>query len=171
MIMGQVFVKFKVIKDGECVYEVLPIEHAFHEIPPCEFHGHQLPRQSVESQVIDYLDSIDKTSMMVDMDWDMILDYEPYKETDEVQELFDYLRPCVQMYPSLRKPLESTIYECREILFGCGKDVKQKATETIHMLAVAHKAFTGAADMLFKIIENSISKDDSKLQLGHDRQF
>lgn len=154
------YIKFEVLKDGKHLYETVAIEHTFEEIPPSEFLGHQLPRQSIESQVIDYLDSIDKSQMMIEHSWDIIFDYEPDKQIDEVQELFDYLEPYVSQYPQLYKPIESIIYECKDILFGKGKDVGTKAHEVICILGITHKAFSSTIDMLLKLVDS-----DYKLKL------
>ena len=52
---------FRGLSDGRIVYRHIQIRHNFSIIPETEFLGYKLPAQSVESQVIDYLDSIDKS--------------------------------------------------------------------------------------------------------------
>ena len=72
-------ITFKAISERKIVHKNIAIEHNFEEIPPIKFMGVELPATSVESQVIDMLDESDKSQIMIDYDFDIILDYYPKK--------------------------------------------------------------------------------------------
>lgn len=67
-------ITFKALRGREIVYKNIPIYHNFKEIPPHEFDGLK-PAISVEDQVIRHLDEIDKRDMMIEHDFDIIIDY------------------------------------------------------------------------------------------------
>ena len=71
-------IKFKCISRGGVRNIVIPIEH---NITAPKKVGDRW--ESIESQVIDYLDSIDKWDLMVKYDIDMILDYIPYHKRNK----------------------------------------------------------------------------------------
>jgi len=92
-------IKFKCISRGGVRNIVIPIEH---NITAPKKVGDRW--ESIESQVIDYLDSIDKWDLMVKYDIDMILDYVPYhkrnKGRNEVEEFrkFCYKFCCDEVF-------------------------------------------------------------------------
>lgn len=93
-------VTFKVLSDRKVIQKTLEIEHPrFEEIPEQMFNGIKLPRTSIESQVIDYLDSIDKRDLMVENDFDIIIDYWPCKKRSkngkdkEIKEFIKFCKP------------------------------------------------------------------------------
>lgn len=141
-------VEFTVIRDHELEVLVLPIEHDFEVLPTHTLDGVELPETSIEYQVMVYLDELDKSKIMEENDIDLIIDYKIYTEVDEVQELYNYLQPLVDADESMRIPLESVISESRDILFGCGKTVEQKAHEVIRMVDISYKAAIGALKMI-----------------------
>ena len=145
-------VEFTVIRDHEIETLILPIEHDFEVLPPDTFDGIELPETSIEYQVMTYLDELDKSRIMEENYIDLIIDYKIYAEVDEVQELYDYLQPLVDSDESMRIPLESVISESRDILFGCGKTVEQKAFEVIRMVDISYKAAIGALKMINNIL-------------------
>ena len=74
-------ITFRVLSEHEEKIKTIPIEHPeFKVILASKFLGVDLPAISIESQVIEYLDNIDKTQLMIDNNWDLIIDYYPLKE-------------------------------------------------------------------------------------------
>lgn len=149
-------ITFKVLKRGRVVYKILSIEHPHYDIIPSDlFDGFEMPPVSIESQVIDYLDSIDKSDIMAKYDWDIILDYYPYKKkvrTNEIEEFIEYMRPYVEMHPSIIRPIQAVISESKDILFGHGKSNKTKAKEVLKMLDMTLRASQGTMDAIVKIV-------------------
>ena len=149
-------ITFKVLKQGKVVYKNLSIEHPNYDIIPSElFNGFEMPPVSIESQVIDYLDSIDKSDIMAKYDWDIILDYYPYKKKvrkNEIEEFIEYMRPYIEMFPNIIRPVEAVISESKDILFGHGKSNKTKAKEVLKMLDMTLLASQGTMDAIVKIV-------------------
>ena len=157
--MGKTIVTFKALRKGKVVYKNIPIHHHFEEIPEENFNGMQLPITSVESQVIHYLDEIDKRDMMVQYDFDIIIDYFPKKKRvkkNEIEEFVKFCRPYLDLYPQLIRPFEAVISESQELLFGKHKSNEQKFKEVLGMLNVSFKAAEGAMNLI-----NSIWKGTS----------
>lgn len=153
---------FKAMSDGRIVHKTIPIEHPkFDVIPSDVFLGYELPAQSVQSQVIDYLDGIDKSDIMAKYGFDVILDYYPKKHKvrkqriDEVTSLIEYMRPIVELHPELQRPIEATISEAREELFGNGRSNEAKAKEVLRMVNISLKAATGAYKSITKMLRGS----------------
>lgn len=150
---------FKAMSDGRIVHKTIPIEHPkFDVIPSDVFLGYELPAQSVQSQVIDYLDGIDKSDIMAKYGFDVILDYYPKKHKvrkqriDEVTGLIEYMRPIVELHPELQRPIEAIISEAKEELFGKGKSNETKAKEVLRMVSMSLKAATGAYMHMTKLL-------------------
>lgn len=142
---------FKVLQRGKVLFKTLSIEHPdYNIIPSEEFNGFELPPISIESQVIDYLDNIDKSDIMVKYDWDIILDYYPKKQRkrkkkiNEVADFIEYMRPLVESFPDLQIPIEAVICLGKNELFGCRKSNLQKAKEVLKMLELSYVAATCA---------------------------
>lgn len=142
---------FKVLQRGKVLFKTLSIEHPdYNIIPSEEFNGFELPPISIESQVIDYLDSIDKSDIMAKYDWDIILDYYPKKQRkrkkkiNEVADFIEYMRPLVESFPDLQIPIEVVICAAKNELFNCQKSNFQKAMEVLKMLELSYNAATCA---------------------------
>lgn len=150
---------FKGLSNGKVIRRTIPIEHNFKEIPSGEFLGYMLPRQSVESQVIDYLDTIDKSEIMAKYNFDLILDYyipkKKKSKDEEIAEFIDYLSKFVP----IDRPIEAIISEAEDMLFGQGKSNKTKAIEVIKMLTIAYKASTGTMAMVSNMFKESLLLD------------
>ena len=156
---------FKALSGGRVVYRTIPIEHPkFDVIPSDVFLGYELPPISIESQVIDYLDSIDKSDIMAQNDWDMILDYYPAKQRispmrgDEVADFIEYMRPLVESRPDLQMPIEAVICMAKDELFGCRKSNLQKAKEVLKMAEMSYCAAIGAYRNIGRIFEDCKQK-------------
>lgn len=160
-------VTFKAIRKGKVLHRNIPISHNFKEIPEVVFNGIQLPATSVEYQVMEYLDEIDKRDMMIKYDFDMILDYFPKKKKvkknkiEEIEEFINFCKPYLDSHPDLIRPFDAVIYESQKVLFGKGKSNKQKFREALSLMNVALKAATGAYIHIAKLLRES--NDEFKL--------
>ena len=150
-------VTFKALRRGRIVHKTIPIEHPDFGILPSEiFDGVELPSISIESQVIDYLDSIDKADMMAKNDWDVILDYYPHKRRkrkNEIEDFIEFMRPYVDMFPELARPIEAVMSEAQGVLFGHRKSNETKARELIKMLSMTLLASKGTLDTVMKYLD------------------
>lgn len=162
--MNKTIVTFKAIRKGKVIYKNVPIYHNFQELPAMELNGVQLPPTSVESQVMQYLDDIDKRDMMIKYDFDAILDYFPKRkrvkknEIKEIEEFINFCKPYLNLHPELIRPFDAVIYESRKILFGKGKSNKTKFKEALNLMGVALKSATGAFECINKILRESNEK-------------
>ena len=155
--VNKTIVTFKALRDGVVVYKNIPIYHHFQELPAEEFNGIQLPATSVESQVIHYLDEIDKRDMMIQYDFDIIIDYFPKKKRikkNEIEEFVKFCKPYLDLYPHLVRPFEAIIFESQSVLFGKGKTNEQKFKEVIAMLNVSVKSAWGMLRVVEKILDS-----------------
>ena len=117
-------VKFKALRNGKVVYKTLPIEHNFEVIPASNYKTLSFPETSIEYQVIEYLDTIDKREIMLKNEWDIIIDYfipvEKQKKTKEerILSFLEFATPYLEAYPSLKVPFRAIISEKTDELFG-----------------------------------------------------
>lgn len=152
--VNKTIVTFKALRDGVVVYKNIPIYHHFQELPAEDFNGIQLPATSVESQVIHHLDEIDKRDMMIQYDFDIIIDYFPKKKRvkkNEIEEFVKFCKPYLDMYPYLIRPFNAVVSESKDILFGRGKSNEQKFKEALNLISVSLKAAEGAMNLINKI--------------------
>ena len=156
---------FKAISGGRVVHKTIPIEHPKFDSTPSEvFLGYELPPQSVESQVIDYLDSVDKSDIMVEYGFDIILDYYPKntrkrkKKVDEVADFIEYMRPFIESQPDLQVSIEAVILKAKDELFGYRKSNLQKAKEVLKMAEMSYLAAVGAYKNIGGIFEDCKQK-------------
>ena len=151
---------FKALRRGAVVRRTLLIEHPDFIIIPSEtFNGYELPPISIESQVIDYLDSINKSDIMAQNDWDMILDYYPYHKRNrrnEIKEFITFMQPCVDMYPELARPFEAIMSEVQDELFGHRKSNETKAKELLRMTSISLLAARGALENVTKLMRGQL---------------
>lgn len=154
--MKSTIVTFKALSDGggKIVHKNIAIQHDFSEIPSETFLGVKLPPTSVESQVIDYLDGIDKTELMNKHGFSVILDYYVRKRKrrnqvakDEFYSFIAYINPILDDV-SLKRPIEAIISESYSVLFGCGKSNKQKFREVMNCYRISMKAVNGVIRMI-----------------------
>lgn len=150
-------VTFKALRRGRIVHKTILVEHPDFNILPSEiFDGVELPSISIESQVIDYLDSIDKADMMAKNDWDVILNYYPYKRRKrkgEIEDFIEFMRPYVEMFPELARPIEAVMSEAQCVLFGHRKSNETKARELLKMLSMTLLASKGTLDAAMKYLD------------------
>jgi hypothetical protein len=152
--VNKTIVTFKAIRKGKIIYKNIPIYHHFQELSSEEFSGIQLPATSVESQVIHYLDEIDKRDIMIKYDFDIIIDYFIKKKRvkkNEIEEFVKFCKPYLDLYPQLTRPFEAVVSESQELLFGKRKSNEQKFKEVLGLIKVSFKAAEGAIDLINKI--------------------
>lgn len=161
-------ITFKAVSEREVTYKTLEIEHPrFEEIPEQMFNGVKLPRTSIESQVIDYLDSIDKKDLMIENDFDIIIDYWPRKKRSkngkdkEIKEFITFCKPYLTMFPELIRPFRAVISNSKGILFGHHKSNETKFKEVLNLIDTAYKATQGVLNM----VTNTINKRNNKSNL------
>lgn len=159
--MAKTIITFKALSDHRIIKKDIPIEHSFQVIPPSVFAGVTLPATSIESQVIDYLDSIDKRDLMAEHDFDVILDYWPKrtrKKRDEVAEFIEYCKPYIQRFPQLKRPFGAIISESKDVLFGKNKSNETKLKEVLNMVGISNKVAMGTFDVISRILNSSNGK-------------
>lgn len=156
---------FKALQRGKVVRKTVSIEHPDYDIIPSEeFNGFKLPPISIESQVIDYLDSVDKSDIMAKYDWDIILDYYPKKQRirkkrdSEFTDFIEYMRPLVESHPDLQMPIEAVILVAKDELFGHRKSNLQKAKEVLKMTTMSYQAAIGAYKNIGRIFDDCKQK-------------
>jgi hypothetical protein len=145
-------ITFKGIDDyGRVIRRTIPIEHNFTEQPAEEFMGVLLPPVSVENQVIEYLDTIDKSDIMNKYGFYIILDYYPYIKRNKKKELEEFITYLSAIMPIDRSVI-AVISESKDVLFGKGKSNYTKAVELINMQNIAYKAAGGMLEMINKML-------------------
>ena len=108
---------FKALRHGKIVHKTINVEHSFSEIPEEIVNGIHFPKTSVEYQVMEMLDNMDKRDWMVKYGWDAIIDHYPKKPktkksiNDEIMEFIDFSMPYMDMYPHLKRPFEAVVSE------------------------------------------------------------
>ena len=157
--LTKTIITFKALRDRRVVYKSIPIYHNFKELPETDFNGIKLPATSVESQVMNYLDEIDKRDMMIQHNFDIIIDYFPKKKKvkkNEIETFIKFCKPYLDMYPSLIRPFEAVISEAQNILFGNNKSNEQRFKEVLKMIDISFKASAG----IMEIINTILNRED-----------
>ncbi|MGM9759316.1 MAG: hypothetical protein ACI30I_04265 [Parabacteroides sp.] len=148
-------ITFKAQRRGRVVYKHIPICHNFKELPSTEFNGIILPPASVDSQVMEQLDNIDKSDLMLQYDFDAILDYYPKRKRakrNEMDEFIDFCEPYLSAHPKFVIPFRKVISESKDVLFGKSKSNEQKFKETLNLVNVSLKAAMGAINLINSIL-------------------
>ena len=145
-------ITFKGIDDrGKIIRRTIPIEHNFTEQPAEEFMGVLLPPTSVEDQVIEYLDTIDKSDIMDKYGFYIILDYYPYVKRNKKKEFEEFIQYLSAVMPIDRSVI-AVVSEAKDVLFGKGKSNYTKAVELLNMQNIAFKAAGGMLEMINKML-------------------
>lgn len=161
--LTKTIITFKALRDRRVVYKHIPIYHNFKELPENDINGIKLPVTSVESQVMNYLDEIDKSNIMIQHNFDIIIDYFPKKKRakkNEIEEFVKFCKPYLDLYPQFIIPFEAVISESQELLFGNRKSNEQKFKEVLGMINVSLKASVGTMELITKILKGT--NDESK---------
>ena len=154
-------VTFKALRCGKVVHKTIPIEHEFKVIPPCVLMGQEFPETTIESQVIEHLDSLDKSDLMAKYDFDIIIDYWVKYEKpkrNEVKEFEEFCEPLFAEMPDLRRQLSAVCYEMRDTLFGRGKSHATKLNEALKILGFSYKVTSATLATLTKHLQDSHEK-------------
>ena len=167
--MKKTIITFKAItSDRRIVHKNITIEHEFEVIQAQKWHGIDLPPTSIEEQVMNQLDKTDKSQIMLDYDFDLIIDYWPKKprkkRTDEIVEFMKYCEPIFEAFPNWKRPFEAIISDHKDKLFGKRKSNKTKFEEILSIYMMTMKAANGALDMALKIFkkpnQNLLEEDE-----------
>ena len=146
-------ITFKVLKEGKIVYKTLQIKHNFKVIPPVEYKGQVFPETPVAWQVMEWLDTTDKSDMMTAFGWDMIIDYYPARKRktrdDEIREFLRFAMPYIN--DSIKRQFSATVYESKDTLFGKGKTNLTKFKEVCNTMKITNMAIAGFAEKILKI--------------------
>ena len=145
-------VKFKAIShQGEVVYFTHEFEHPDFEVkPPSEFLGVKLPETTIESQVIDWLDSQDKKSLMYDKDVYGIIDYWIPTKVKK-QTLVDCLKS-LNLSEQIYIDMLAVYKEIKPTLKGM--KVEKKVSVLLSHLGVGYSASGVAYDNITKMLRD-----------------
>lgn len=157
-------ITFKVIADHRLLRKTIPIEHNF--VPYKEFFNGQSWVVTIEQQVMEMLDNMDKKEMMDRYSWEIILDYYPStrKNRRSVQKEIDELLMIVTPYipNDMIRQFSAITYEAKDILFGRGKSHIAKVKEIRTMMSISNKSILGVLDVLSKEFKRKIETQDVK---------
>ena len=161
--MKKTIITFKAISgDRRIVHKNIAIEHEFDVIPAQKWHGIYLPETSIEEQVMNLLDKTDKSQIMDDYDFAIILEYYPKKprknKADEIAEFMKYCQPIFEVRPEWKRAYEAIVSEYKDSLFGKRKSNKTKLNEVMKIHEMIMKATLGTMDMIQKTFDKYNNK-------------
>lgn len=156
--MNKTVITFKAItNDRRIVTRNITIENEFEIIPAQKWHGIDLPPTSIEEQVMNQLDESDKSQIMLDYDFYIILDYWPKKprrkKVDEIAEFMNYCQPILELKPEWKRAYEAIVSEYKDSLFGKRKSNKTKLGEVMKIHEMIMKATLGTMKMVEKMFD------------------
>lgn len=137
-------VTFEGLCDKKVITKTIIISHPDFE----EIYREGLKPLSIESQVIDYLDMIDKSDLMEEHGFSLILDYYIPKQVDEIEEFITFL----SKYMTIDRQLRAIMYEAKDILFGKNKSIETKIEELLILLNISNKTAFGTLNAVEKIL-------------------
>lgn len=139
-------ITFKGICDRQVITKTITISHPdFEEIP-----RNGLKPLSIESQVIDYLDIIDKSDLMAEHGFSLIIDYYIPKQSndDEIEEFITFL----SKHMPVTRQLRAIMHEAKDLLFGKNKSIETKVEELLILLNISNKTAFGTLNAVEKIL-------------------
>lgn len=155
-------VTFKVLIDKKIKRVNIPIEHDFKEIPQRDFRGVSLLPTTIDEQVMEMLDNMDKSEMMIDHGWDVILDYKVRKpkksKENEMQVFATFCEPYLVKFPQLRVAFVAVTKNSANVLFGKRKSNETKFMEVLSLIDTAYKASVGTMDWITSILNGNQKK-------------
>lgn len=146
-------IKFKCLIRGKIKNILIPIEH---NITSPYYNGVRMV--SIEEQVIDYLDNIDKRDIMVKYDVDVIIDYIPYirkKKKNEVEEFFKFCQS-VGFDENTILRIGAVANSMRNVIFGKGYSNYRKAEILLSALNFGMKFTSEVLGKIMKDIDITI---------------
>lgn len=157
-------IKFKVIKDRGRVSLMSKIMNFpnFEIIPPKLFQGIILPEISVESQIIDYLDEMDKKEFMYQNDISIIIDYwvcVPKKNKISLLEAIKMSGVSEQMFFDL----EAIYRKIKPTLKG--KSIEKQAEMLFNCLDISYQSATNAYREIYKVLTTPYEDIPKKYKL------
>lgn len=141
------------------VHRNIPIEHDFKIIPGREWRGLKLPETSIEEQVIEYLDTIDKSELMDREDFSIILDYYPKRpraRKNEMREFLNFCQPYFKIHPNLQTDMMAIIVKNKHLLFKRRKSNEEKMREVLSLYDTALEARSSLVD---EVLEDDVKYD------------
>lgn len=152
-------VTFKGLCDREVITKTITISHPDFE----EIYRDGLKPLSIESQVIDYLDMIDKSDLMEEHGFSLIIDYYIPKQSndDEIEEFITFL----SKYMVIDRQLSAIMYEAKDILFGKNKSIETKIEELLILLNISNKTAFGTLNAIEKILKHGTHTEKTRLGL------
>lgn len=167
--MAKTTITFKALTyDGKIVRKNVTIEHNYQVIPSCIWNGIELPPTSIEEQVMNELDETDKSQIMQDYEFEMILDYWPKKpskkKASELNGFMEYCEPLIEAMPSFKRPFEAIISDAKDTLFGKRKSNKTKLMEVMKMYELIMKGSEGTLNMLNNMLKQMTNEDKKSLK-------
>lgn len=140
-------VKFKCLIDGKIKDLIIPIEH---NITSPYYNG--VRWESIEEQVIDYLDSIDKRDIMIKYDIDVIIDYCPHIIKKKKNEIDEFLNFCqnVGFDENTILRIGAVANSMRNVIFGKGYSNYRKAEILLSSLNFGMKFTSEVLDKIMK---------------------
>lgn len=161
-------ITFKVLKEGKITCKTLQIKHNFKVIPPLEYNGQIFPETPIDYQVMEWLDTVDKSEMMIAHGWDMIIDYYPARKRktrdDEIKEFLEFAMPYIG--DSIKRQFSATVYESKDTLFGKGKTNFTKFKEVFNIMKITNMALGGFAEKLL----NQIKQEERLTQIEIEKR-
>lgn len=143
-------VTFEVLTNHKYVIQTIPIEHPeFEIIPAVNFQGTELPEISIEDQVICWLYEMDKSQLMEDNYWDLIIDFyilDIKNEEEEIKEFLEYSSSFLSS--DLERPFSAVCSECKDLLFGQGKSNIEKFEMVMKLISMCNKISLGTLQMV-----------------------
>jgi hypothetical protein len=154
-------IKFKALTyHGKVVFFIKEFECPdFKVIPPTNFKGIKLPEISVENQIIDWLDGQDKTSLMIEKDLGIIIDYFIPKKRSKFS-IIDYLK-MANLSEQMIFDLMVVYKEIKPLLKG--KSVKIQIQIMFSHLIIGYQAMTNAYQNITAMLQSKSSDNDCKL--------
>jgi hypothetical protein len=138
-------VTFEGICDRKVITKTITISHPDFK----EISRNGLKPLSIKSQVIDYLDMIDKSDLMAEHGFSLILDYYIPKQSNdnEIEEFIMFLNK----HMPVTRQLRAIMYEAKDLLFGKNKSIETKVEELLILLNISNKTAFGTLNVVEKM--------------------
>lgn len=132
----------------------------FEVIPSTNFKGIDLPETTVETQIIDWLDEQDKSSLMSENDLGIIIDYWIPKKKENQFTILDYLKKA-NLSEQMILDLMAVYKEIKPLLKG--KSIKTQIQMMFSHLNIGYKSASNAYGRMLEILQSPTVEDGRKL--------